>query len=85
MTFRARLSLTALEARENPSVPTVDPFGGTAPPPADPSTVVLPPLPTPTDPAAVAEAAAIAGATLTPAPIDPLLGNNSVYKIPLLP
>jgi len=83
MTFRARLSLTALETRENPSVPTVDPVGGTAPPPTDP----LPPPP-PTNPAAMAEAAAAAGAALPPpppAPIDPLLGNNSIYKVPLLP
>ena len=82
MTFRARLSLTSLEARENPSVPTVDPTGGTAPPPTEP--------PPPTDPVQLAIDAAAAGAaagapTTPPPPIDPLLGNNSVYNVPLLP
>ena len=83
MSFRARLSLTALEARENPSVPTLDPFGGTAPPPTDPVTLTA----VPTDPAAVAEAAALAGVTFAPIPppVDPLLGNNTIYNVPLLP
>ena len=77
MTFRARLSLLSLETRENPSVPGVDPIGGYVPPPTDP-------LPPTDDPATLAEAAVIAGATPTP-PTDPLLGDNSVYKVPLLP
>ena len=82
MTFRARLSLTTLEARENPSVPTVDPVGGGAPPPTDP----LPPPP-PTDPVQLAIDSCVAGATTptTTTTTDPLLGTNTVYKVPLLP
>jgi hypothetical protein len=78
MIFRARLSLLSLETRENPSVPGLDPIGGNAPPPVDP------PAPPPSDPAEVAIAAAIAGATVPP-PVDPLLGNNGIYNVPLLP
>jgi hypothetical protein len=78
--FRARLSLFALEARENPSVPGADPYGGDAPPPVDPP-------PPPVDPVQQAIDAAAAGASVptTPPPVDPLLGDNSVYKIPLTP
>ena len=78
MTFRARLSLTWLEARENPSTPTADPYGGEAPPPVDP--------PPPTDPALTAEDACVAGATTdTTTTSDPLTTTNTVYKDPLVP
>lgn len=87
MTFRFRPALTPLESRENPSVPAIDPFLGSAPPPADPI-----PTPPPAESALVqlmidAAIAGASGATTTPpaAPTDPLLANNSIYNVPLLP
>src|SRR6478735_1352558 len=46
MNFRARLSLFALEARENPSDLPLDPYGGPAPAPNpnDPGIVAPPPV-----------------------------------------
>jgi len=78
--FRFRPTLTPLEARENPSVPGLDPFGGVAPAPVDPPAV-------PFDPAQIAIDAVIAGAASVPptTPLVPADGINSVYKIPLLP
>lgn len=85
MTFRFRPALTPLESRENPSVPGIDPFGGAAPAPVDPT-----PPPTTTDPVILQTAidAVIAGAGS--APTTPttagniLLENNSIYKIPIV-
>ncbi|MBN9122975.1 MAG: hypothetical protein J0I06_28200 [Planctomycetes bacterium] len=85
MIFRARLSLTSLESRENPSTPTVDPIGGIDPAPTDP-VVTAPADPAPADPTTTAVDAAAAGATLPDATsTDPLLGNNTIYNVPLLP
>ncbi|VTR92977.1 unnamed protein product [Gemmata massiliana] len=70
MSFRARLSVFALEQRENPSVSVLDPIGGIAPPLTEP----VPPPP-PTTPVVVAPTT----------PTDPLLGTNPIYQIPLVP
>lgn len=81
--MRFRPTFMQLESRENPSVPALDPFGGTAPAPVE--------EPTTTDPVQVAVDAVIAGAsatttTTTTAPTtDPLLINNSIYNVPLVP
>jgi hypothetical protein len=82
MNFRFIPVLSALESRENPSVPYLDPLGATAPPPSDPA-----PAPAPVDPTAAIIAAATGAATgTTPTnPNDPILGNNSIYNVPLLP
>lgn len=87
MSFRFRPALTWLESRENPSTPTADPFGGAVPPPADPT-----PAPPPADSSLVqiminAAAAAASSASTTPpaTPTDPLLANNSIYNVPLVP
>jgi hypothetical protein len=78
MAFRARLSLLALETRENPSVPGLDPIGGEAPPPVDP------PAPPPSDPVLLAEAAVIAGVTIPPEtpPAPPPDNTANLYPIP---
>ena len=83
MNLRTRLFLTTLEARENPSVPTVDPIGGDVPPP----------VPPPVDPGQIAAdiGAAIGAAVINvvsppapPAPFDVLTADNSIYKTPLV-
>lgn len=82
--MRFRPSFTQLESRENPSVPALDPFGGTAPAPVDPPAA-------PVDPVQVAIDAVIAGATATTTTppttptTDPLLIINSIYNVPLVP
>ncbi len=78
MNFRARLSLFALESRENPSGPSaIDPTGGTA--------VVTT---TTTDPTAVAVAAATAGATATTTTTTTtattVTATNTVYNTPVV-
>ena len=85
MIFRARLSVFALEQRENPSVPALDPIGGDAPPP------VAPPAP-PVIVTIIDAGGATGGGVTTPTtpitptpPTDPLLGNNGIYNIPLIP
>jgi hypothetical protein len=77
MCFRARLFLTSLETRENPSTPTADPFGGDAPPPSDPP-------PAPTTPVQTAEDACIAGVTLPPTtpPAPPVDTTHLLYQLP---
>ena len=79
MAFRARLSLLALETRENPSVPGLDPIGGDTTVPLDP----VPPPPS-TDPVAMAEAAAIAGVTIPPTtpPAPPPDNTATLYQLP---
>ncbi len=68
MNFRARLSLFALESRENPSVPVVPPVGGDAPPP--------------TDPAVIAEGACVDGATIPPAGGNNTVYNTPPVTLP---
>jgi hypothetical protein len=89
MNFRARLSLFALEARENPSGPTpIDPTGGTTVPQAstDPALVAATPTDpaTTTDPAALAAAAASAGAAAGVSGTNVLTQNNTVTNQPLV-
>ena len=87
--MKFRPTLFQFESRENPSLPVLDPIGGTAPPSTDP-VVVAPPV----DPATAAADAAVAAANLAlslitppapPAPFDPLTANNSIYNVPLVP
>jgi hypothetical protein len=88
MNFRFRPELMSLETRENPSVPGVDPIGGDAPPPVD-----TPPAAAPTDTTTPTTGSPLltiialttelaVNATQT---TDPLLQNNSIYNIPLVP
>ena len=85
MNFRARLSLFALETRENPSVPGLDPFGGEAPAPIDPPGAgAVDPVQIAID-AAIAGASATATTTTTTTTTTTADGINSIYNIPLLP
>jgi hypothetical protein len=79
MAFRARLSLTWLETRENPSVPGADPYAGNEIPSTDP----VPPPPS-TDPVLLAEAAVIAGVTIPPEtpPAPPPDTTYLLYQLP---
>jgi hypothetical protein len=73
MNFRARLSLFALEPRENPSGPApIDPTGDPTPPqdPTDPGLTQPPPAPDD----------GTGGNTS-----DPLLGNNDIFGNPIVP
>ena len=87
--MKFRPTLFQFESRENPSVPVLDPIGGTAPPSTDP-VVTAPPV----DPATAAADAVNAAITVAlgvvtpaapPAPFDPLTANNSIYNVPLVP
>ncbi|QJW93904.1 hypothetical protein FTUN_1418 [Frigoriglobus tundricola] len=80
MNFRARLSLFALETRENPSVPGIDPTGGTAPAPVTTTTTTT--ATTTTDPTSIALAAATAGATVPTTNV--LTATNSIYNTPVV-
>jgi hypothetical protein len=88
MTFRAHLSLFALETRENPSVPGLDPYVVGGPAPTDP-TAAAPGTDNTTDATALAQAAVIAGVTqapATPAPAAPVAQpvdtTNLLYLTP---
>ena len=71
-----RPSLCQLETRENPSIPVVDPFGGTAPPWTDPALT-----PTTTD---TTTTVIVTTTTTPPAPFDVFTANNSIYNVPLV-
>lgn len=81
--FRTRLSVTVLEARENPSGPTlIDPIAITAPS-TDPAVTVT--APTTTDTAADIGTAIVGGATGAITPASPITDLNGITKTPLLP
>lgn len=72
MNFRP--TLFQFESRENPSLPVLDPIGGTAPPSTDPALTTTTPTTTTT-----------VIVTPTTTTTDPLLATNSIYNVPLVP
>ncbi len=74
MNFRP--TLFQFESRENPSLPVLDPIGGTAPPSTDPALT-----PTTTD---TTTTVIVTTTTTPPAPFDVFMANNSIYNVPLV-
>jgi hypothetical protein len=86
MPLCVRPAVEQLEARDTPSVPMIDPFGGIAPVPVSepvpvpvPATVtVAPPLPPAPTKLSVWNRLALEAA------LNPLLADNPIYKVPLV-
>lgn len=79
MPLCVRLAPELLEARENPSLPVLDPFGGPAPVPVSaPEPVASAPQPAECAPSG------FWAQTATAVAAGPLLADNSLYNVPLV-